>query len=39
MLVQALVDDTEHANLLGDTPALFRVALVLWFLMPRRSQA
>lgn len=39
MLVQALVDDTEHANLLGDIPALFLVALVLWFLMPRTSQA
>ena len=39
MLLQALVDDTERANLLGDIPALFLVALVLWFLMPRKSQA
>jgi hypothetical protein len=39
MLLQALADDTERANLLGDIPALFLVALVLWFLMPRKSQA
>lgn len=39
MLLQALVDDTERANLLGDIPALFLVALVLWFLMPRKSHA
>jgi hypothetical protein len=35
MLVQALVDETERANLLGDVPALFLVAIVLAFLMPR----
>lgn len=35
MLVQAVIDETERANLLGDIPALFIVALVLWFLMPR----
>ena len=34
MLVQALVDETEHANLMGDVPALFLVAFVLWYLMP-----
>jgi len=34
MLVQALVDETEHANMLGDIPALFAVALLLWYLMP-----
>ena len=34
MLVQALVDDTERANLMGDIPALYLVALVLWILMP-----
>lgn len=39
MLLQALADDTERANLLGDIPALFLVALVLWFLMSRKSQA
>ena len=37
MLVQALVDETERANLLGDVPALFLVALVLWVLLPRRT--
>ena len=35
MLVQALVDDTERANLLGDVPALFIVAAVLGALMPK----
>lgn len=38
MLVQAVIDDTERANLLGDVPALFGVALVLWYLMPGRSR-
>ncbi|MCB1696287.1 MAG: hypothetical protein KDI34_08650 [Halioglobus sp.] len=36
MLVQALVDETERANLLGDIPALFLVAFVLLYLMPKR---
>jgi hypothetical protein len=39
MLVQALMDGTEKANLIGDIPALFLVAFVLWYLMPRRAQA
>jgi hypothetical protein len=39
MLVQALVDETERANLLGDIPALFLVALVLAYLMPRKVAA
>jgi hypothetical protein len=39
MLVQALVDETERANLLGDVPALFLVAIVLWALMPRKGKA
>lgn len=39
MLVQAIVDETERANLLGDIPALFLVAIVLWYLMPRKSRA
>lgn len=34
MLVQASVDATERANLAGDIPALFLVAIVLWYLMP-----
>jgi len=37
MLIQAIVDETERANLMGDIPALFLVALVLWYLMPRKS--
>ena len=39
MLVQALLDETERANLVGDIPALFVVAFVLWFLMPKRAVA
>ncbi|MCO6441201.1 MAG: hypothetical protein J5I81_08965 [Nitrococcus mobilis] len=39
MLGQALVDETDRINLLGDVPALFLVAIVLWHLMPKRSQA
>lgn len=38
MLVQAIVDETERAHLLGDVPALFLVAFVLWYLMPKRAQ-
>lgn len=37
MLVQAIVDESERANLLGDIPALFVVAFVLWYLMPPKS--
>lgn len=36
MLVQAMVDPVERANLLGDVPALFVVALILALLTPRR---
>jgi len=40
MLYQALVSDGhEHANLFGDIPALFAVAIVLWFLMPAHRNA
>lgn len=39
MLVQAIVDETERANLFGDVPGLFLVAFVLWYLMPRQSRA
>jgi len=39
MLVQALVDETERTHLLGDVPALFLVAIVLWCLMPKRATA
>ena len=39
MLVQAIVDATERANLLGDVAALFLVAIVLGFLMPQKAHA
>jgi hypothetical protein len=39
MLVQALRDDADRTNLIGDIPALFLVAIVLWFLMPRSTEA
>jgi hypothetical protein len=39
MLVQAIVDENEWANLLGDVPALFLVASVLWVLVPKKSEA
>lgn len=38
MLVQALIDETDRTNLLGDVPALFLVAIVLWMLMPRQAK-
>jgi len=37
MLVQAIVDESDRVNLIGDVPALFLVAIVLWYLMPRRT--
>lgn len=37
MLLQALADETERANLLGDIPALFLVGFVLWYLLPEAS--
>jgi hypothetical protein len=39
MLVQAIVDETDRMNLVGDVPALFIVAGVLWWLTPRRLSA
>jgi hypothetical protein len=39
MLVQAIVDETERMNLLGDIPALFLVAIVLGWLMPKGEEA
>ena len=39
MLIQAIVDETDRMNLVGDVPALFIVAGVLWWLTPRRSTA
>jgi hypothetical protein len=38
MAAQALVDPTERANLLGDVPALFLVAGVLWYLLPKQAE-
>ena len=38
MLVQAVVDETEKVHLLGDVPATFLVAFVLWYLMPKPAQ-
>lgn len=35
MLVQALGDDTEKGHLVGDIPALFVLAIVLWVLLPK----
>ncbi|WOX06853.1 DUF6632 domain-containing protein [Microbulbifer pacificus] len=37
MFIQALADETDRANLLGDIPALFLVAAVLFYLMPKKS--
>lgn len=39
MLVQAVLDETERANLIGDVPALFLVALVLWYLVPADTRS
>lgn len=39
MLAQAITDKTEHANMLGDIPALFLVGFVLWYLMPKKTTA
>ncbi|WHI44482.1 DUF6632 domain-containing protein [Microbulbifer sp. VAAF005] len=39
MLVQALVDKTERINLMGDIPALFLIAAVLWYLMPKQEKS
>ena len=37
MFVQALVDETERAHFLGDIPALFLMAIVLWGLIPKSA--
>lgn len=39
MFVQAIVDENERANLLGDVSALFLVAIALWVLMPKKEDA
>ena len=37
-LVQAIIDEAEHANIFGDIPAFFVVAFVLWTLMPKNLE-
>ena len=37
MMIQALIDETERANLVGDVPALFIIAAILCLLMPRKG--
>ncbi|MDD5461658.1 MAG: hypothetical protein PHG00_08505 [Methylococcales bacterium] len=39
MFIQAVTDETDRTNLVGDVPALFLVAFVLWYLMPRRDSS
>lgn len=38
MLIHGLIDEAERANLLGDVPALFLLAFVLWYLMPKSAR-
>lgn len=38
MLVHAIVDETERGHLIGDVPALFLVAAILAFLIPRKAE-
>ena len=37
-LVRAAKDPVADASLIGDIPALFLVAFVLWYLMPKKTQ-
>lgn len=39
MLIHAIVDEMERGHLIGDVPALFLVAAILAFLMPRNADA
>ena len=39
MAIQAIVDSTEHMNLVGDVLALFVVSIILAILMPRERRA
>jgi DNA-binding helix-hairpin-helix protein with protein kinase domain len=39
MTAQALGDEHETGHLIGDVPALFFVAIVLWYLSPRKSES
>jgi hypothetical protein len=38
MMVQAIMDETDRDNLLGDVPTLFLVAAVLWWFMPHKGE-
>lgn len=38
MLVQGIADENERANLVGDVPAMFLIAVVLWVLVPRQPE-
>ncbi len=37
MLFHSIIDVTERSNLVGDVPALFVVAAILWYLMPGQA--
>ena len=37
MAVQATHDHSERANLIGDVPALFGLAFILWWLLPKQT--
>jgi len=37
MLGEAIVDPNERINIPGDISALFLVAIVLWFLVPKKN--
>ena len=39
MGVQAMGDHHERGHLIGDVPALILVAVVLWFLLPKKTAA
>ena len=39
MLFHSIIDETERSNLAGDVPALFIVAIILWYLMPGQDEA
>jgi hypothetical protein len=39
MAAQALNDHHEQGHLVGDVPALFLVAAVLWYLTPSKESA
>ncbi len=38
MFIYAIIDPTDRINLVGDVPALFLIAFVLWYLMPKPSR-